>query len=188
MRAKIGLLSGGNVSIIARTVVLDRLQNLCGRAVTMAANEGSYIRWQSIAINQLGYTLNLFLTFSAASLGFTLTLVKNSEVTSTCLGTAFLILSIISLSLSLAFGIWCVLNRLSDFRKTAQNARDKEVMKEITPSPDSDIIQTLQKRRAEVKRLGEKTWILFHWQIGTFCAGVVSLVGTLVVAYHARFF
>jgi hypothetical protein len=39
--------------------------------------EGNYIRWQAITIEQLGYAVGLLLSFSAAALGFLLTLIDN---------------------------------------------------------------------------------------------------------------
>jgi hypothetical protein len=158
----------------------------------MAANEGSYVRWQAIAISQLGYSLNLIITLAAASLGFALILVNDNEVTSSCWCTGLLIVSGVSLMVSIALGIWCVLNRLADFRKTAQNARDREKRDgergHVPPPEEKEIETRLEWRRMEAKKLGERTWVLFHWQVGTFCAGVLALVGTFILAYHARIF
>ena len=153
----------------------------------MAEHEGSSVRWQSIAITQLGYSLNLILTFAAASLGFALTLVKENDVTSSCWARSLLVMSGVSLLISIALGIWCVITRLIDFRKTALNARDREKM-EKTPSLANEIEGRLQARRVEVKKLDERTWILFYCQVGAFCAGILALVGTFIVAYRARIF
>jgi hypothetical protein len=40
----------------------------------MPHSEGSFVRWQAIALVQLGYAVNLILSFATASLGFALTL------------------------------------------------------------------------------------------------------------------
>jgi hypothetical protein len=60
-------------------------------ALPMAHSEGSFVRWQGIAVNQLGFANNLFLTFATASLGFTLTLVTDEAVTSSCWARSFLV-------------------------------------------------------------------------------------------------
>ena len=43
----------------------------------MADSSGSFVRWQGIAITQMGYTVSLILTFATATLGFALTVFKD---------------------------------------------------------------------------------------------------------------
>src|SRR5258708_26045545 len=88
--------------------------------------EGSFVRWQAITIAQLGFTSNLILTLAVGALGFALTLVKDADVIASCWARCLLVLSIVGLLISLALGIWCALNRLADFRMTAQIARGRE--------------------------------------------------------------
>lgn len=71
------------------------------------------------------------------------------------------------LVLSVALGIWCVINRLRDFRATTKAARMREKGK-----PNEDI----KPYRDLYKKLGEKTWVLFWWQVGTFGVGILFTI------------
>jgi len=75
--------------------------------------------------------------------------------------------SMLTLLLSIGLGIWCVINRLRDFRATTRAARLREKGK-----PDHEI----QPYRDLYKKLGERTWALFWWQIGTLGGGIVFTV------------
>jgi hypothetical protein len=141
--------------------------------------EGRFTRWQSITIAQLGYAINLILGFGTASLGFSLLLAKDGEhISPHCLGRHLLLLAIVTLLASIAFGIWCVINRLRDFRKTKDIARDKE-LGNLTSCEH-------ERRKAETDRLGDLTWRLFWWQIGLFGSGLGILVVAFLFVYHAN--
>jgi hypothetical protein len=149
--------------------------------------EDSYVRWQAIAIDQLGYAAGLILSFATAALGFALALVKDQNYAPNCWGKMAMLTSIASLVLSVGVGLWCVINRLCDFRKTRNIARDREDWEREHVSKD-EIDKRLQTRRAETKRLGERTWVLFWWQIGTFAVGVATFTVALAITYHAKLF
>jgi uncharacterized membrane protein len=155
----------------------------------MSSHEGSFVRWQAITIAQLGFTSNLILTLAVASLGFSLTLVKDNDFTSSCWARCLLVISIVGLLIALALGIWCALNRLADFRMTAQIARGREKLPTMTSEQgNADREKDLNEKRKEVKQLGNRTWTLFYWQVGTFAAGILALIGSFFAAYHARLF
>lgn len=149
--------------------------------------ESSYARWQSIAIDQLGYAVGLILSFATASLGFALALVKDQNYAPGCWGKTAMVTSIASLILSVGLGLWCVINRLCDFRETRSIARDREDWERDGVSKE-EIANQLRARRAETKRLGERTWLLFWWQIGTFALGVATFTVALGITYHAKLF
>jgi len=155
----------------------------------MAPHEGSFVRWQAISIAQLGFTNNLIITLAAATLGFSLTFLKDNDVVASCWAKCLLVLSIFGLLVSLAIGLWCALNRLLDFRQTAQNARLRERLGAITSEQKKvDSQKTLDIGRDKARALGRKTWALLYWQLGTFSFSVAMLVGSLVTAYHSRLF
>jgi uncharacterized membrane protein YbhN (UPF0104 family) len=89
-------------------------------------NRESSIRWQGRTIEQFGYALNLILGLSVAALGFELTLLLNKEFERTGWQNCLFIISILSLLLSIALGLWCVVNRLRDFRATTEAAHKRE--------------------------------------------------------------
>jgi uncharacterized membrane protein YbhN (UPF0104 family) len=129
--------------------------------------EGSFTRWQSITIAQLTYAINLVLAFSVTALGFQITILLDEKFNPVSWQKCAFLLSLVILLASVGLGIWCVINRLRDFRATTKVARMREKGK-------SD--EEMQPYRALYENLGEKTWRLFWWQIGTFGVGVLLLV------------
>src|SRR5437879_3380280 len=88
--------------------------------------KGSFVRWQSITINQLTYAVNLILTFSVATLGFQATLLLGDQFKPVSWQKCIFSLSLVLLLSSIGLGIWCVINRLRDFRATMKTARLRE--------------------------------------------------------------
>jgi hypothetical protein len=138
----------------------------------------SFVRWQGIAITQLGYAANLILGFATASLGFSLTLLKDKDFVPQGRGKWLFSLSLGALLLSIVFGIWCVINRLRDFRETTQIARDREQLSDAE----------LQQRRDDVDKLGKCTWLLFWIQLASFAAGLIALVVVFATLYCDKLF
>lgn len=134
----------------------------------------SFVRWQKITIDQLGYAVNLILALSTASLGFAVSLIVKKDFALTCGGIIFFFLAILAFLISIALGIWCVINRLCDFRTTAETARRREEYA-------SD--QELYLLRAKYRKLGERTWTLFWLQIGLFLYGILTFIASVGVLY-----
>jgi len=157
------------------------------RSCAVAHDKGSSVRWQSIAIDQLGYATGLILTFSAATLGFALATIKDSSYQPPCWAKVSMLATLLTQLISLALGVICVINRLRDFRKTRRIARDRE---NLTSQgiPLWEINRRLEAQRAEVKKIGERTWLLFYWQIGTFAFGLLALAICFVIAYRPKLF
>lgn len=144
-----------------------------------------FVRWQSITITQLGYAVNLVLTFSTASLGFALTLVMRGDFIASFGSGCLAFLSCLSFIFSLGLGLWCVVNRLCDFRKTMRIARCRQKARFTFPGRLESKIKSLER---ETRKLGKCTWRLFCFQIGAFVAGIFLLFVAFVIVYHARFF
>jgi len=135
----------------------------------MIENEDNekFIRWQGITITQLSYSINLILTFSIAAVGFGVSLLLSDNFKpTTCQAYAFFI-SLVFLLASGAFGIWCTINRLRDFRAAEKITNLKRKDKN---HPE------LSELRELTTKLGKKTWGIFWWQIGTFSTGILILV------------
>lgn len=130
-------------------------------------SKGSFIRWQSTTIAQLTYSVNLILGLAVAALGFQVTLLLNEKFVPMGWQKCVFGISMLALLLSIALGIWCVINRLRDFRATTKAASLREYGRtedEIRPYRDL------------YTKLGETTWALFCWQIGTFGVGILFAV------------
>lgn len=145
-------------------------------------SEGSFVRWQAIAIAQMGYAVNLILTFATAALGFALATIKNLSQKSPCWGGCFLVLAGISLMISITIGICCVLNRLRDFRESAQIARKRERWEDdgVGKTWIDDQLRCRRRRNEERGKLSNK---LFDRQVRSFGLGAVLLVMAFVAVY-----
>jgi hypothetical protein len=75
-------------------------------------------RWRKIAVDQLGYLLNLILTFAIAALGHCFVLLHDKDFTPMHFAKPSMILSMSALALSAVFGFICAVVRLLDFRGT----------------------------------------------------------------------
>lgn len=129
--------------------------------------KGSFVRWQSVAIGQLTYAINLVLGFAIATLGFQVTLLLSKEFVLVSWQKCVFSLSLLLISASVLFGVTVVVNRLRDFRATKEAARLRE---------DGASEDAIEPYRVLYRRLGATTWGLFWWQLGTFAIGVVLIV------------
>lgn len=126
-------------------------------------------RWRKIAIDQLGYVQNLTLTFAVAAIGYWFSLLRHGDFPP---GSArcFMLLSFLGLASSLFCGLWCALNRLSDFRGTARRACESE------DAPSKEYLRTL----------GRLTWALVTSQVVLFAIGAVFLAIVLFLTYGRK--
>jgi hypothetical protein len=130
-------------------------------------NRESSIRWQGRTIEQFGYAINLILGLAIAAIGFELSLVLSEKFSGSGWQNCVFGSSILALALSAGVGLLGVVNRLRDFRATTATARKRE-------DGASDL--ELQSLRILTKQLGERTWLLFWWQVSAFGVGVLLLV------------
>lgn len=138
----------------------------------------SFVRWQKIAIDQLGYSVNLLLGLAVAILGFGFSMLRDKGFPPGCWSKVAFTLSIFSMIVSLASGVFCSLTRLCDFRKTARIARDRGWAPQTS----------LTSLRIEARELGEWTWILFRVQQISFASGTLLMAFSLMVFYRVQLF
>jgi len=129
-----------------------------------------FIRWQKIAIDQLGYTLNLIFTLTIAALGYCFVLLKDKDFIPGNSAKCAVRIALVLLSISALSGFFCILNRLSDIRGTARRAKG---------DPDAP-------SRDELRGLGKGTWYLFHCHAYTFAGGVVAQAAALLLTYGEK--
>ncbi|HMF55359.1 MAG TPA: hypothetical protein VK619_03280 [Pyrinomonadaceae bacterium] len=137
----------------------------------------SFIRWQGITIEQLTYAINLILTLSTAALGFAVSLLISNDFKPTNpsrTGMTLFVLSVTALFVSIAFGIWCVINRLKDFRLTRRVADERE---------DGATDEQLKPLRDEYDMYGRRTWVLFWFQIGSFAFAILAFILSIAGMY-----
>lgn|GEM_PF-836696 len=143
------------------------------------SNNEKYIRWQGIALNQVTFAINFLLALAIATLGFSVSLLKDEKFTPTgkvkCLFTFALLFQLVSVF----SGIVAVISRTLDFRNTAQIARRVE-----NPEGRGDV----KSARLRVKKFGTATWGSFWAQIGSFVLGILSLIISIVIIYSNKLF
>lgn len=136
----------------------------------IVAEDDKCQRWRKIAIDQLGYVLNLTLTFTVAALGYLFVLLEKKDFVPEASAKCFTKLSLLVLALSAICGYVCALNRLWDFRGTARRACDHP----MAPTKD------------ELRDLGTRTWCLFYLQLALFGMGLVFLAVVLLLTYGSK--
>ena len=127
-------------------------------------------RWQKIAIDQLGYSLNLTLTYAVAALGYWFTLLKSGDFAPGCSAKFFMVSALVALASSAICGFTCVVNRMRDFRGSAKRARG---------DPDAPTKEHLEG-------FGRRTWVLFYVHLGTFVLGVIFIATALILTYGGK--
>jgi hypothetical protein len=127
-------------------------------------------RWRKIAIDQLGYLVNLTLAFAIGALGYCFVLLKDQDFTPTDSAKGAMMLSISALVLSAIFGFICAVVRLLDFRGTARRACDH---------PNNPT-------KEEMRDLDNWTWVLFYVQLAAFATGVGVLAFSLLRMYGGK--
>jgi hypothetical protein len=121
----------------------------------------SYLRWQNIALTQLGYTINLMMTLAGGMLAFVVKEKLDGVVNARGCGWYF---ALGSLGLSVVLAIAANVTRAFDFRYTRGAARAR--MK------DGEDHQELHKK---ADCFGAWTWVLFTCQAATFALGVIFI-------------
>jgi hypothetical protein len=147
----------------------------------------SFVRWQGISIQQLGYSINLILAFAAAALGFAFNLLKDPCFPTFCWSKTLFSSSLLLIGISVMLGLLCTVNRLCDFRKTTRIARCREQYCR-DGKPETEIDSLLDEHRKETKRLGERTWNLFYGQVAAFGLGMLFLLVSLAIVYRTKLF
>jgi|HubBroStandDraft_4_1064222.scaffolds.fasta_scaffold14353_4 hypothetical protein len=139
----------------------------------MAGDNDSFVRWQKIAIDHFGYCTNLILVLAVAALGYTLTFAKDPDFVGAkprCYLGVLLLVGLFGLCVSIICGLCCMVNRLLDFRGTAQRAKN---------SPDALSKEVLDRK-------GDLTWSLFYGQTGAFLVAVLLIAVVVGVALVPR--
>jgi len=139
------------------------------------ADNDSYTRWQNIRITQLGFANNLIILLAVGLLGFSMTFLKD-VATLSFYQKIFFWFSCISILASICFGITVIINRLDDFKITAQIARKRE-----TGNRDG-----IENDREESKEMGKRTWNYFITQVSTFLIGFLCLLILILIEYKDK--
>jgi len=119
-----------------------------------------YVRWQEHRLNQLTFSINLFLGFAVASLAFAINIKIGKSL------QVFIPLNCIIIwwSVSAASGCIATISRLLDFRFTARKIKN---------SSDKD--------KCVAKLCGYITWGFFWIQVITYVIGAIKFINGVIV-------
>lgn len=132
-----------------------------------------FSRWQGRAQDSLTSTQGLVLGLATGLLAFIGDQLLDGKLSGSC-APHLALLSASALAISVGLGVCCALLRLSDFRLTASIVRRRD-----GGESDSD----LSTPRDKARRLGERSWFLFYWQLGAFGVGALTLAAAFVLAW-----
>lgn len=158
--------------------VLSELR-LISKSIKKFDKKDSFVRWQKISIQQLGFTTNLIFTINFALIGFIANKLTDTKFFILCNGKALFTIGFIALSISFILGIIINITRLYDFRLTARTARISESTRE------SLALSNLKKK---TKSLGKATWIIFLFQLTLFSIGITSLLISFIIMFSDKLF
>jgi hypothetical protein len=141
----------------------------------MTNDKDSYLRWQELAIIQLGYTINLLLTFATAMMAFAMKILMESQKPFPGIAHCLFPLSVLFLGASIIVALAANWTRALDFRYTRRAARER-----VTNSDKHD------DHQGTADSWGEWTWRLFYCQTVTFGFGVALFALSIWLAYASR--
>jgi monoamine oxidase len=145
-------------------------------------------RWQEVRRTQLGYVVNLVLTFSTASLAFGVKMIVDKP---NLAAHNSLFWSLVFLILAIFAGLMANCTRLWDFRYTAKAARERWLallrQQAQTEELNEEGLTDQEIKRADKRhefsdradRLGHWTWSLLLVQLSAFLIGIVLFVSAI---------
>jgi hypothetical protein len=139
-------------------------------------NRESYLRLQRLAVDQLGYTINLLLTFSVGVLAFAVKLMMDSKSPFPASAHWMLHGSSVLMLMCIASGIGANLTRTLDYRYTRRAVRARWKCEPVEQDKYHDKADTC----------GKWTWRFFPTQAATFVLGVTFLSLSLWIAFGQR--
>lgn len=129
----------------------------------MQNNENDrFVRWQGITREQFSASTNLVMGLTTGLLAFESVLLLDQKFETIC-SIRFGITALLLLFASVAVGLWCAINRLNDFRLTAQISKNGV--------QENQEVEDMRKRAGA---MGALTWILFWAQLTLFGLGAAS--------------
>jgi len=148
----------------------------------------AFLRWQEVRINHLGYTVNIVLTLTTATLGFAVNLAVGKNVSPVQLCKYPFYTSIVSLLFAVGLGLLVNLSRLYDFRYSAKAARarelhERDIAGESLEEKDRKTVSQCDDFSKKADFCGKCTWCLLWFQMTMFMVGVVFLAYSVIQAY-----
>lgn len=136
------------------------------------------IRWQSVLRDQLTFLNNLILTFSIATLGFLVSTLQEPGFNPICCQKVFFTFGMISIIVSILFGLVTSINRLLDFRSTV-----KKIKYEIEGN-----LMDMKRLKNVMDFHSKATWNLLYAQLTIFGLAILSIMISFFIMYANKLF
>ncbi|MBS1589020.1 MAG: hypothetical protein JST52_05350 [Bacteroidetes bacterium] len=134
-------------------------------------NNESFIRWQGRSIEELGKAINLLLTLTLATLGFTVAKLLGDFIFLSCSAKTLVVLGNLVLLATAFLILLTIRNRINSIRKTAQIARKRE----------KNLTKNIEALRQIVRSLDKTTWTLFSCSVILFLIGQgLTVIGFVI--------
>jgi small-conductance mechanosensitive channel len=144
------------------------------RTTITSDDKERFVRWQRIHIDHLSYSTSLILVLGIATVSYSLSLTGSAGFAATkahhCYVGVLLLIAVVIFALSVLCGLLCTLNRLRDFRWTAQRAKGSAE----------------EPTKEELRRIGRRTHLLFESQVWLFIGGLLLLAIVIGHVYGPR--
>jgi hypothetical protein len=148
-------------------------------------NRQAFNRWRDHTMKQMTAASTVFFGLSSAGLGYVLALLNdNTKPLAAAYSLPFRVFAW-AFAVSFIAGIFLVINRLEDFRRTADIVKNRDENTEARDSDKPIPHPDLDDRREQTGLLGGLTWILFYTQLvgigvggGAFLWFIWSLYGS----------
>jgi len=141
----------------------------------------AHVRWQGITITQLGYVVNLLLSFSVATLGYVVNLIITGQIRTDC----ELCVALCVVLAAIIAGVVTNFSRLQDFRYSARAARCRELKHrgKLGESLSNEKQATIAKYECShylAKCFGRVSWFAFWTQLIVFALSYPILIHALL--------
>lgn len=133
----------------------------------------TYGRWENYRIAQLSFINNLIIALSVALIAYIFNFLKQPNVLFNYSQKILFWFGTLLIVISIIVGILIAINRLQDFRLTAQIARNRE----------KNNRENIENDRNSVQIMGKKTWNGFICQILSFGISFLCFSGFFLIEY-----
>jgi hypothetical protein len=147
-------------------------------------NRQAFNRWRDHTIKQITAASAVLFGLSSAGLGYVLALLNDHGKQLDVAHSVSFGIFAAAFAISFVAGIFLVINRLDDFRKTAKIVKDRDENDEARatnrPIPHPD----LDDQREETGLLGRSTWVLFYTQLAGIGIGGGAFLSLIIMSLY----
>lgn len=147
--------------------------------------QSRYKRWEDRRIEQFGFVNNLLIGLASVLLFWMLQGALEEKLPVYDYVFWAVLVSGISFFISLVCGLWLALNRLADFRRTADLIRNENERAHLNNVKNDDqsgqLSNEIEQKKIANNRIGTLSWILIYAQFILFGLGFLALgVGVII--------